>query len=35
MGRNDGGWVVKMDVGLDGWKLGRKGEVWVGWMEVG
>ena len=35
MGGKDRGWVGKMKVGWEGWRLGRKGRDWEGRIEVG
>ena len=35
MGRKDGIWVGREEVEWEGWKLGGKGEGWVGEIEVG
>ena len=35
MGGKGGGWVERVEVGWEGWRLGRKDGGWVGRTEVG
>ena len=35
MGRNDVGWVGRIEFGWERWRLGRKDKGWVGMMENG